>query len=99
MNQLVSAQSDFMTNMFAMMNKFVSSIVPKRQGEEPTPQKKLYNPYPENSRYGQQFINAGSENDCKETMDSVIKLGQQVVSTVEKRGILQETALTATALI
>ena len=91
MNQLVSAQSDFMTNMSAMMNKFVSSIVPKRQEEEPTPQKKLYNPYPENSRYGQQFINAGSENDCKETMDRVIKLWT--------RGILQETALIATALI
>ena len=62
MDQLVSAQSDFMTNMSAMMNKFVSSIIPKRQEEEPTPQKKLYDPYPENSRYGQQFINAGSGN-------------------------------------
>ena len=49
MDQLVSAQSDFKTNMSAMMNKFVSSIIPKRQEEEPTPQRKLYNPYPENS--------------------------------------------------
>ena len=53
-DKLVNSQDDYMKNMSNMMcgNK------PKQESDE----KRLYSPYPSDSRYGQQFINSRPNN-------------------------------------
>ena len=69
-DQLVNIQAEFMKNMSNMMSKFVTSVIPK-QNEVPhsdnkpkqeSDEKRLYNPYPPDSRYCQQFISPKPNN-------------------------------------
>ena len=69
-DQLVNSQAEFMKNMSNVMSKFVTSVIlkqydvshsdnkPKQESDE----KCLYNPYPPDSRYGQQFISSKPNN-------------------------------------
>ena len=53
---LVRNQEEFMKNMTDMMSKFVTSVIPKQYSEERSaPPKQLFDPYANDSRYGQQY--------------------------------------------
>ena len=53
-----------------MMSKFVTSVIPKQyevshsenKPKQESDEKRLYNPYPPGSRYGQQFISSKPNN-------------------------------------
>ena len=55
-----------MKNMSNMMSKFVTSVIPKQNDashtdnkpKQESDEKRLYNPYPPDSRYGRQFISS-----------------------------------------
>ena len=69
-DQLVNSQAEFMKNMSNMMSKFVTSVIPKQymvphsdnKPKQESDEKRLYNPYPPDSRYGQQFISPKPNN-------------------------------------
>ena len=69
-DQIVNGQAEFMKNMSNMMSKFVTSVIPKQydvsksenKPKQESNEKRLYNPYPTDIRYGQQFISSKPNN-------------------------------------
>ena len=69
-DQLVLSRAEFMKNMSNMMSKFVTSVFSKQHDsshsdnkpKQESDEKHLYNPYPPDSRYGQQFISSKPHN-------------------------------------
>ena len=59
-----------MKNVSDMMSKFVTSVIPKQydvshsdnKSKQESDKKRLHNPYPPDSRYGQQFISSKPNN-------------------------------------
>ena len=69
-DQLVNSQAGFMKNIANMMSIFVTSVIPKQYDvpqsdnnpKQETDEKRLYKPYPPDSRYNQRFIISRSNN-------------------------------------
>ena len=59
MNKQVKNQADMIKGMSEMMTKFVNSVIPgppkETTGDQDGNPRRLFNPYPETSRYGQNF--------------------------------------------